>query len=79
MRHRLINEKHELVFGGTQMGDWFVLVWERDYAYDDYPLIRCDNLTREQLLAIADKYGLGELMRRELRVMDAGLDEVGLP
>jgi len=79
VRVTLINEKHELVFGGTQMGDWFVLVWERDYAYDDYPLIRCDNITREEMFAVADEYGLGEPMRLELAAMDAGLDEVGLP
>jgi len=57
---------------------WFVLVWERDYAYDDHPLIRCDNITREEMFAVADEYGLGKSLRRELRVIDAGLDEVDL-
>jgi len=79
MKRTLINEKYELDFGRAWRADWFVLVWERDFAYGDDPLIRCDNITREQMLAIADKYGFGEMIRRELRVIDAGLDEVGLP
>jgi len=75
----LINEEYELVFERKQCG-WFIEVW--GWAANGRVMVlqtRDNNLTREQLLAIADEYGFGEMIRRELRVIDAGLDEVGLP
>jgi len=72
----LINEKYELFFEGNDRDGWAVEVYRRliKEIINPVPEKIDANIMREEMFAVADEYGLGKSLRRELRVIDAEND-----